>query len=515
MKDRVSSKPKPFYTLVLTLLFAGLSAAIAQGGSLTFVFGAPILTTEPGIAAGTQAQTVRLAMYEGLVEFDENGEIKPLLATDWTVSDDQREWTFTLREGVTFHDGTPLTAEAAAISLNRILDPANGFGRRSTLEAISTVEAVDELTLKVVTDEPFGPLLAHLASDVAVIISPAALEQHGEDIGWNPVGTGPFRYDSHVAEQSVTVRRNDSYWGEAAGLDSITFLSVPEAATRITMLEAGEADVIVNVPGFDVPRLDADPDIEVRRDPSTRVGHVGMNLTQAPLDDVRVRQALNYAVNREAIVAGILRNIGMPADSIVSSATVGYVPAGDYTYDPERARGLLAEAGYADGFTISLLAPQGRYYMDRETAIAIQAQLREIGVNVDLQIVDWSTYLELLRVPASENSTQLYWLGWETGTMHIQYILDTVFHSNRLAPEGWNTMFYDNAEVSAMIDEARHTVDPEQQQALYTALQEQIMADAPWISTYVFEQVTGLREGINGLQVLPTEVFVLKYVTLD
>lgn len=515
MEDRSTRKPQRPFALLLTVLFAGLSAAVAQGGSLTFVFGAPILTTEPGIAAGTQAQTVRLTMYEGLVEFDESGTIQPLLATSWTVSDDQREWTFTLREGVEFHDGTPFNAEAAQMSLERILNPENGFGRRSTLEAVSEVEAVGEFTLKIITDEPFGPLLAHLASDVAVVISPATLEEHGNDVGWNPVGTGPFKYESHVAEQHVTVVRNDGYWGEPAGLDSITFLSVPEAATRITMLEAGEADVIVNVPGFDVPRLDAEPNIIVRRDPSTRVGHVGMNMTQAPLDDVRVRQALNYAVDREAIVRGILRDIGMPADSIVSPATVGYEPVNAYSFNPERARELLAEAGYANGFTISLLAPQGRYYMDRETAIAIQAQLRAVGVNVDLQIVDWSTYLELLRVPAGENTTQLYWLGWETGTMHIQYILDTVFHSDRLAPEGWNTMFYENEEVSAMIDEARRTVDPEAQQELYETIQAQIMEDAPWISTYVFEQTTGLREGINNLKVLPTEVFVLKYVTLD
>src|SRR5690606_10182092 len=183
--------------------------------SLTFVFGAPILTTDPGISAGTQAQTVRFAIYEGLVEFDESGEIQPLLATSWTVSEDQREWTFTLREGVTFHDGTPFDANAVKASLDRILDPENGFGRRSTLAAIETVEVVDDHTVKLVTAEPFGPLLAHLASDAAVIISPAALEQHGEEIGWNPVGTGPFTYASHVPEQSVTVRRNDAYWGEA------------------------------------------------------------------------------------------------------------------------------------------------------------------------------------------------------------------------------------------------------------------------------------------------------------
>jgi peptide/nickel transport system substrate-binding protein len=513
-RNNMSTLIKSIKLILTTVLLAGLSAVAAQE-QLTVVFGAPVLTTDPGISAGTQAQTIRFAIYEGLVEFDESGSIQPALATSWSVSEDQTEWTFSLREGVTFHDGTPFNAAAVQASLERILDPENGFSRRSTLSAISEVVVVDEHTVRLVTAEPFGPLLAHLASDAAVIVSPAALAEYGADIGWHPVGTGAFKYASHVAEQSVTVVRNDNYWAGPPALNEIRFLAVPEAATRITMLEAGEADIVVNIPGFDVPRLDTAPGLSVRLDPSTRVGHVGINTSKAPFDDQLVRQALNHAINREAIVHGILRNIGQPARSIVASATVGFSDSSDYTYDPERARELLAEAGYPTGFAATLLAPQGRYYMDRETAVVIQAQLKDIGIDLNLQIVDWSTYLELLREPADKNSTQLYWLGWETGTMHIQYILDTVFQTSQLPPAGWNTMFYQNEDVSEMINQARRTVDDAEQQALYEEIQATVMDDAPWVPVYEFQQITGLRDNVVGLQVLPTEVFVLKHVTLE
>lgn len=505
---------KRIQLILVAILLTGISVAAAQE-RLTFVFGAPVLTTDPGISAGTQAQTIRFAIYEGLVEFDESGTIQPALASSWTVSEDQKEWTFSLREGVKFHDGTAFNAEAVQVSLERILDPENGFSRRSTLSAISEVVAVDDLTVRLVTAEPFGPLLAHLASDAAVIISPAALAEYGEDIGWNPVGTGPFKYDRHVAEQSVTVVRNEEYWAGPPALAEIQFLSVPEASTRVTMLEAGEADIVVNISGFEVPRLDMAPGLNVRLDPSTRVGHVGINTSHAPFDDRLVRQALNYAIDREAIVHGILRNIGQPARSIVAEATVGSSTSSDYAFDPERSRELLAEAGYPDGFSATLIAPQGRYYMDRETAVVIQAQLKAIGIDLDLQIVDWSTYLELLREPADKNSTQLYWLGWETGTMHIQYILDTVFRASQIPPAGWNTMFYQSDVVSEMIDQARGTVDEAEQQALYEEIQAIIMTDAPWVPVYEFQQITGLRDNVTGLQVLPTEVFVLKHVTLE
>ncbi|MFV0334051.1 MAG: ABC transporter substrate-binding protein [Tropicimonas sp.] len=497
---------------VATVLGATLAAAPALARDLRFAFGAPILTLDPGTSAGTQAQTVRYAIMETLVTYEpETMEIVPLLAESWETAEDGVTWTFHLRSGVKFHDGSPLTAGDVAASLNRILDPDGGFGRRSHLAEIAEVAAVDDLTVKIVTRAPSGTLLRVLALDTASVLSAASLEQYGDQVGWNPVGTGAFRYDSHVAEQSITVVRNDDYWGEKAGMDRIVFQIVTEPSTRLAMLEAGEIDVITEVPGFEVARLEEQPGISLIEKASTRVGHIGINTRQGPLTDVRVRQAINFAIDKTAIVQGVLRGLGEPADSVIAPGVNGYAPQDLYSYDPEKAKALLAEAGASD-LALTIWTPQGRYFMDRETVVAVQAMLRAVGINAAVEVIDWSTYLAELRKPEGENKSELYWLGWESGTADIQYILDTVFSSERIPPNGWNTMFYDNADVEQMRKDMSVELDPAKRQELADAAQRQIMSDAPWAPVYTYVQVTAYREGLTGLAYLPTDVYILKTV---
>lgn len=486
-----------------------------EGGTLTFVFGSPVLSTDPGLSGGTHEQTVRRLIYETLVILNEKSEIEPLLAESWEPSDDNLTWTFNLRKDVKFHDGTPFNAEAVKKSLDRLLDPENSLPRRSNVTAVESVSVVDEFVVAIKTKEPFGPLLNHLALDSTSIISPAALDQHGKEIGWNPVGTGAFKYESHVAEQSVTLAKNADYWGEKAYLDKIVIKSVAEDSTRLTMLEAGEADVIVNVPGFEVERLKSSKDVSVRIDPSTRVSHLGINTTKAPFDNPKVRQALNHAVDRQTLVNGILRNIGMEAKSIVAPHTWGYDDSFGYAFDPEKAKSLLAEAGYPNGFKATLWTPQGRYYMDKETSVAVQAQLKAVGVDVEIQTIDWATYLKVLRDPQETNTAELYLLGWESGSADIGYVMDMIFHSSQLPPSGWNTMFYVSEEADALIDQGRAELDPEKRKQIFSDLQKRVMEDAPWVPLYVYENVSGVRNNVHGMKVLATENFILKGVWKD
>lgn len=504
----------------ITLLTTALTIpglAIAQEDTvIDFALGAPVLTLDPGVAAGTQAQSVRFQIMETLVQMNaETSEIEPLLAETWEVAADNVTWTFHLRTDVLFHDGTPMTANDVVASIGRIINPEAGLGRANDLRQISGISAIDDHTVQIVTGMPSGTLLRALALDSASVLSAASLEEYGAEVGWHPVGTGPFKYDSHVAEQSVSLVRNDAYWGAPAAATGINFITVPEATTRLTMLEAGEADIIVDVPGFEVDRLRGTDGIALIEKSNTRMGHIGINVSNPPFDNVLVRQALNYAVDRDAIVAGILRGLGVPADSIIASTVAGYSPQDIYSYDPVKAKELLAEAGYPDGFEVTIRTPQGRYYMDRETSVAVQAQLAAIGIRASVEVVDWSTYLTILRKPVEENDTQLYWLGWEAGTADISQILNTVFDSALMPPNGWNTMFYANDKMDELRVAIAQEVDPATRMELADEIQNLLMTDAPWVPVYSYVQVTAYDSALSGIEYLPTDVYRLKNVTFD
>ncbi|WP_431280742.1 ABC transporter substrate-binding protein [Humitalea sp. 24SJ18S-53] len=488
---------------------------VAQGAErdIRFAFGSPILSLDPGNSDGSQPQTVRYHVMEQLVRMNPaTGAIEPLLAESWAVADDKVTWTFRLRPGVRFHDGTTLTSADVVASIRRMLDPANGLPRGNDLRAIRELREVDPLTVQIVTATPFGPFLAVMAQDSASVMSKASLERPAAAIAWGPVATGAYRYQSHVPQQSVTITRNDEYWGPRSGPRSITFLNVPEAATRLAMLETGQADIIVDVPAVELPRLRRAPQIGLIEKPNNRLVHIGINVARAPFNDVRVRRALLHAIDRDAIVEGVLGGLGEPAQSIIASVVAGYAPPPVTPYDPRRARALLAEAGFPNGFQTTIWTPQGRYFMDREVTVAVQAQLRAVGIRAEVQVMDWSSYLAVLRRPEAENRSALYLLGWQSNTNDIQHILDTVFTANRVPPAGWNTMFYRSEASDALSARVAAEVDEPSRKALAAEAQALIMGDAPWAPLYSSVMVTGHRADITGIDYMPTDSWRLHNV---
>ena len=484
------------------------------GGTLVYGLSITVPTLDPGVAVGTPGQTIRKLIWETLVDRDPTGRVVPQLAVSWEVSEDGLQWTFHLRQGVKFHDGTTLTAEDVKASIERIINPKYGLGRRATLNMIQRVDVKDEYTAVVVTAYPFAPLLYHLSMDVAAIMSKAALDKYGyetKDIGWRPVGTGPFRYESHVPEESITLVRFEEYWGPRPYLDKIIFRCIPEAATRVVLLETGALDIIEMVPPHEMERLARNPDLVTFALPGNRVAHIGMNCQRPPFNDPRVRQAMNYAIDKQSLIEGLLLGFARPADSIVAPGVVGHHSVPMYTYDPQRAKALLAEAGYPNGFSFTLWTPSGRYFMDKETVVAIQAQLREIGLNANIRVIDWTTYLSLLRKPLPESETEVYFLAWEVGTDDIAYLLDLVF-SSAAWPPGWNTMFYKNDEVDRLIQEGKSTLDPDVRQQIYARLQELIMADAPWVPLFVYDQLFAARKNVHNFWVWTSGTVILREV---
>ncbi|MFW5718860.1 MAG: ABC transporter substrate-binding protein, partial [Halanaerobium sp.] len=292
---------------------------------------------------------------------------------------------------------------------------------------------------------------------------------------------------------------------ENAKVDTFTVLIVPEEATRVVMLETGEAHAIMNVPARDVPRLEENPDLTVENVESLRTLYVGLHNQREPFDDVRVRKAVNYAVDSEAIVENILSGAGRPSDAPIAPNVFGYSEQELYEYNPERAKELLAEAGYEDGLELEFYYPSGRYPMDETIAQAIQSQLSDVGIEANMQTMEWATYLELVGQAPDEVEHDMYFLGWGTVTGDADYGLYALFHSDEFAPNGNNWHFGENEEVDRLLEEARVETDENARQDLYSEAISEIWDEAPWIFLHSISQLNGVRNEVEGLVHHPRE----------
>src|SRR5690554_6673730 len=375
---------KTFRRLLAVLALTALLGSFALAQVLVVAQGTDAVTLDPHDATDSPSATVTSHLYETLFELTPEGDIVPHLVTDYEFSEDGLGLTLNLRDDVVFHDGTPLTAEVVKGSMDRFLDPANAWTFRFLLDEVESVEAVDDYTVELNLMNPFAPLLAHLTHSSTAIVLPAAAEQHGEEFASNPVGTGPFKFVSWQRNDAIELERFDDYWGEKPGVEGVRFLTVPENATRMAMVESGQAHVAVRVPPQDITRIDALPDVTVHNVSSVRTIFMFMNFALEPIDDVRVRKAINHAIDREALAEFVLGGAVRVSDAPIAPGIFGYTPVGNYDYDPERARELLAEAGYADGFDTVLYTPSGRYLQDIQSVEAIQGMLAEVGINATI-----------------------------------------------------------------------------------------------------------------------------------
>ena len=474
-----------------------------QGGDLNIAIVSDPESLDPVDASSSPAAMVMLHSMEALFDMTPDGEIVPQLAEDYEVSEDGLEYEIYLREGVEFHDGTYFDAEAAKFNLERFLDEEAPFS--FLIDEITDIEVVDDYSLRLYTDEPFAPLMAHLSHEFVAMASPDAVEEYGEDFGVNPVGTGPFEFVEWTRGDEIVMERNDDYWGDNAYLDTVTFSVVPEDSTRVVMTETGEADAMVTVPPRDVERLEGVEGVNVIQHSSLRTIYIGMHTKREPFDDVRVRQALNYAVDNRAIVEQIMDGAGRPSDAPIAPDIFGYAEQEAYEYDPDRARELLAEAGYEDGFEVTFHHPVGRYPMDETVAQAVQSQLADVGVDASLETMEWATYLEFLEQAPEEAEHEMYLLGWGTVTGDADYGLYALFHSTQQAPHGNDYSYLGNERVDELLDQARINPDTDDREEMYAEAIEIIWEEAPWIFLHSLVQINAEREGVEGLIHHPRE----------
>lgn len=493
--------------LAASPLFAtGTAETAAVRDTLTIAIGAEPESLDPVKMTSAPAATVGEHVVERLIYMEEDGSLTPMLATSWSANEDSTVWTFQIRQGVTFHDGTPLNAEAVRMNLTRFVDPEVGAAYAFLLGSVQEIRTTGEYTLEITLGQPFAPILSHLSHSFIGIVSPRQIENLGPaDTFENPVGTGPYVMDRWSRGDSIRLSLNENYWGDTPRIPNLVFNFIPEESARIVALETGEADAIMAVPPQDVPRLQRDPNIDVVFQSSVRTIYIGFNNVREPFDNPLVRRALNHAVDKQAIVDSIFDGNAFVLDAPVVDAVFGHASVGPFEYDPDLARELLAEAGFPDGLSMSLHHPTGRYPLDATVAAAVQSMLAEVGVDARLETREWTSYLQFTGQPPEQAEYDSYLLGWGTVTLDSDYGLYALLHTRQWNPDGNNRSFYSNERVDELLDAARIETNPDVRTEMYAEAMQLIWDDAPWIFLYSAGQINAVRSNVEGLIHHPLE----------
>jgi peptide/nickel transport system substrate-binding protein len=520
------------FLLATALSFAGASAplfALAQGkegGVLIYGRGGDSVSLDPAKETDGESLNVCDNIFDGLVQFKPGTtEVIPALAESWEVAADGRTYTFKLRPNVKFHDGTPFNADAVIFSFMRQNDPkheAFGYAKNWSYwndmgmpTLIKSITKTDDLTVKMELTRPEAPFLSNLAMQFAAIVSPTAVRKFKEDFARNPVGTGPFRFVSWSQGERTVLDAFQDLWGEKAKVARVIIRTLPDSSARLNAFLAKEIH-IMNQPTPDqlATIRQRRPDAKILEIPGMNVGYLAFNVAKKPFDNVKVRQALNMAVNKDAIIKGIYAGMGMAAVNPMPPTLWGYNKTlKPVEYNIEKAKSLLAEAGFPNGFKSNLLyLPVSRAYMPegKKVAEAIQADLKKIGVELTLSTYEWGTYLDKTKNGAHEMAL----LGWNGDNGDPDNFLHVLLSGENIKPPASNISFYDNQKVTQLLRDAKSLTSQAKRAKFYEEAQKLIQADAPWIPIAYSRVVVPTDARVSGFVLSPAEVRRFNTVTL-
>nr|WP_232336788.1 ABC transporter substrate-binding protein [Planococcus lenghuensis] len=505
---------KKLWSLVLMMLFAltTILAACSSGeedvaegdegeaveeevqDTLIFGRGGDSVTLDPIGATDGESFKVTKNIFETLVNFGEQDtDVVPEnngLAESWEISEDGLTYTFDLREGVLFHDGTEFDANAVVANFERwAAGDADSAPYYSSMfggyagepgHIIESVTAVEDHVVEFKLTRPSAPFLKNLAMSPFGIASPTAFEELGEEFGNNPVGTGPFQFVEWQRNDTVTVERFEDYWQEGLpNLERIIFRAIPDNSARLNSLLSGEIDLADGINPADAATIADEPELQLWERPSMNIGYLGFTTTREPFDDPLVRQALSYAIDKQAIVDAFFEGYAETAKNPLPPVISGYNDEiEDYTYNPEKAKELLAAAGYPDGFEMELWAmPVPRPYMPdgQKVAEAIQANLADVGVTAEIVSFEWATYLE----KAKNGEADAFLLGWTGDNGDADNFLYVLLDQDNIGSNNYTR--YENQELHDILIEAQTETDEEARAELYRQAQEIIHEDAPMV----------------------------------
>lgn len=506
---------------------ANKSGSGAKGGSATMaIVGTLVSLDAPLINTVTFGSIVVPHLLQTFLNLTPEGGVEPMLAESYEVAPDKVTWTLHLRKNVVFHDGSPWTAEVAKANLERYLGNPTKFARPQQYKFMTDFKAVDELTFQFRTTTPNSGTPHWLAWFAMGMHSGESLKQYGDEVGIHGVGTGPFKVEEFTPNQTFRLVRNDDYWGEKPLLDSLNIVNVPDANGRATIVQSGQAQISLGIPPASVPAIQSNKSLALIDAPSVRIVYIGLNCNNPMLSDARVRQAMNYAVDSEAIRKSVLLGQAESLKSIMPPQVPGYVEQQPYDFNPDKAKSLLDEAGWVAGpggtrakdgeqLAVVIRVTDGYYTGDRATCEAVQQYLKDVGIKADIQIVEHDSYFAYLLDEKNAKTSTLNYGAYGGAIVDPTQSL-AVFQSDlKLSGITGHFQRYSNADyddafkrvVSAVSDENELKAAAEEAQRI-------AWEGAPWIFLYTLNQIAATSAQVSGLQLTPAEGFDLTKVSV-
>ena len=516
-------------TLAVSTVFLSLPAEAdshAKGGTFIFGRGGDSVGLDPALEEDGESFKVCDNIYDTLVQYqDGSTEIEPGLATKWESSADGLTWTFHLRKGVTFHDGTPFNAEAVLFSLNRQHDKTHPFHDVSgsyvywvatgLADIVDTITAIDDWTVQIRLKTAYAPFIYTIAITPFSIVSPTAVQKWGDAYSNNPIGTGPFKFVQWDRGDKIVLTANDTYWGGRPKLDRVIFRSIPDNAVRLIELQRGGLHAMEFPNPDDLQQIQDDETLELLSQPGMNIGYLAMNMDKPPLDNLKVRLAINHAIDKSAIIKHLYQGLGVPAKNPIPPTLWSYDDTiQDYAHNPELSKKLLAEAGYPNGFEMTLWAlPVPRPYIPDGRALAevLQSELRNVGIETKIVTYDWGTYLEKTKY-GEHDMAMLGWFADLADPDNFFYFL--LSKSSAEKPAG-NIAFYRSDAMQDVLERARATSDKEKRISLYKQAQQIFHKDVPWVPLAHATQILVINKKVKNLKLQPLNWKYFRNVSLE
>jgi peptide/nickel transport system substrate-binding protein len=452
------------------------------------------------------AYAVHNHFYDPLVEWDEQGNLVPMLAESWRSLDD-RTWEFKLRKGVKFHNGEPFTAESVKFTLERIIDPQVKSAQAFLWAPLESVEVKDDYTAIIRTKSPFGPLLSTMT--MTGILPAKAAKESG--FFAKPAGTGAFRITRVLKGDRIELEANTDWWKGQPKLAKLTFRYIGEASTRVASLLGGETHVVDRVSPDVMRQIERSPRHRVATKRSVESQIIGFHCSKKPFADVRVRQAFNYGVDKQALVKDILMGHATVADAPMAPDVFGYAKQQPYPYDIAKAKALLKEAGYGEGPPeVELIVLKGVYTKGLEVSEAIAGHLAKIGAKVRVNDMEVARHREA----RAAGNFDFYFAGWATMTRDADFALWRNFHAGEATITG-NQLRYVSKDVDKLIEQGQQTIDPQARKRFYAEAQRFIWQDAPWLFLYWPELIHGVDKRVRGFRQEPNNITLVRDAWLE
>lgn len=516
-------------TLVFPISFLSLPAEAdshAKGGTFIFGRGGDSVGLDPALEEDGESFKVCDNIYDTLIQYkDGSTEIEPGLATSWQSSENGLVWTFYLRKGVTFHDGTPFNAEAVLFSLNRQHDKTHPFHNvggsyvywiaTGLAGIVDKIIAVDEFTIQIHLKTAYSPFIYTIAITPFSIVSPAAVKEFGDEYSNNPVGTGPFKFVQWDRGDKIVLAANENYWGGRPKLDRVIFRSIPDNAVRLIELQRGGLHAMEFPNPDDLQQIQDDDSLVLLSQPGTNIGYLAMNMDKPPLDNLKVRLAINHAIDKSKIIKHLYQGLGIPAKNPIPPTMWSYDDTiEDFDYNPKLAKQLLAEAGYPNGFETTLWAlPVPRPYIPDGRALAevLQSELRNVGIKTKIVTYDWGTYLEKTK----NGEHDMAMLGWSADLGDPDNFFYFLLSKSSAEKPAGNIAFYRSDAMQNVLEQARAISEKEKRTALYKQAQQIFHEDVPWVPLAHAKQILVINKKVKNLKLHPLNWKYFRNVSLE